>query len=654
MTRKLLGLSLAALLIGCATARFEKIDLEGLPTQEQYPDAKAVVLFKQQVLEFKSHRGDAVAEVENRVRYRSLAPDASLQAAQPVNYRKGSVDVLNVAVRGVNANTGETFTSRGKRIYTDVPVFPAAYLYSADRQLTVAEPKIATLPPGSVVEGLTEVRNRRVGEHQFLHVFGASVPTIVDRFVVKVKAGWTIEHKTFEGGKESNWEPTREEAADGGALYIWEKRDQVAVDDDDGKALSAYQPQVWVRLKSWEAGGEAQSAPATFAELSKSIFGTMEAKAEITEEVQALKNKILEGAPADKRERAARLHAFARDEVSYCAYYTSFDDGFVPHPAEKTTALRYGDCKDKANLLHTLLRAEGISSRLVTLWAHDGMPRPLVFPSLVGNSNHVALLVDLDGEAVFADPTRPSVAFGEAAPDEYGAWLLPISEKGDEPVQLPWPKAEDSLDKYRATVTVKKDGEAAVEFTRELTGAFASDTRRTLAGSVEENWKSAVKLPGGGSVEEVKVEGGAHPLHPTPLTLKGKAKWSKWSEDKKPVFYSAMDWGWRAPGAKSARREAATTNPIVLAHPYTKDYELRVKYPSASYIAGVPAKQKAESAFGTYELSYEKRGAELIVRFKLTHKAQSVDGASFADFQDWIRKADAAAVATVVVKKGGA
>src|SRR5262249_33757412 len=131
----------------------------------------------------------------------------------------------------------------------------------------------------------------------------------------------------------------------------------------------------------------------------------------------------------DERARAAKLYAWVRDHVRYCAIEIGMG-GFVPHAAGEVHKARYGDCKDKATLLHTMLDVAGIKSRTV-LVAAGSWPRRFRLPALGGNFNHMIVVVDLkDGPPVFADPTARTAAFGELPEEDEDRMLLPVSEPG--------------------------------------------------------------------------------------------------------------------------------------------------------------------------------------------------------------------------------
>ncbi|MDQ3287418.1 MAG: DUF3857 domain-containing protein [Pseudomonadota bacterium] len=107
--------------------------------------------------------------------------------------------------------------------------------------------------------------------------------------------------------------------------------------------------------------------------------------------------------PADKNGSLLRAIAFAQGEVRY----TGLDMGqnsHAPNPPELVLQRRFGDCKDKAVLLVSLLAEAGIAAEPVLVNTVDGrldrqLPSPLAFDHVVVRALH-------DGRHVWIDPTR--------------------------------------------------------------------------------------------------------------------------------------------------------------------------------------------------------------------------------------------------------
>ena len=643
---------LAGLLAACATP-FEKIDMASLPTAEDHPEHNAVILLDERTLTFDEEDGKPITVDAVRRRWRDFHASGTIHPS--AEYNKDTTKVRKLAFRGVNVyEPDDEIIVQKSAKNLDKPVAPESGIYSNTRKLILNDPRISSLPPGSIREYYWEMARGKADLVQYFNNFQNNAPTKAMKLTVRIPKGWTAEWKTFGGGKETKWAPTESEE-DGFTVWIWERTDVPALDDAPDAREWANVPRVAVRLKTWTIRGEDGAAPNSFSELSKREWESYSKTREGTdEELARLAQDILKDAPKRPMDRAARLYSWVRDNVSYCQYYGSFDEGFVPHDVKQTELLRYGDCKDQSNILFGLLQADGINAQLGTLWRHKGVPRTLAFPSMAGNSNHVAVMVKLPEGDFFADPVNSATAFGELESDEFGAWFMPLTAKGAEPVRLGTPGAKETTDTATVRIKVKEDLSQEIQFERILTGAFAVNARRDLLKVIPENWKTAATLPIPAGVDEASVENGEVPALPKPLIFKGTAKAPKADPVGNLQLLSPHAWGWRVPGAGSARI-AATVNPFATSFPYTKKYEVRIEYPTAGHISSVPGSQTAKSRFGSMSVSYEQRGKELVIRYEETNTATLVPAENLPEFRQWVKEADDAAVSAVVIrKKGGA
>jgi hypothetical protein len=122
-----------------------------------------------------------------------------------------------------------------------------------------------------------------------------------------------------------------------------------------------------------------------------------------------------------------------------------------PHAAAQVLRNRYGDCKDKANLLNTLLRTQGIAAQLVLV------PRfSEAFDETPGvGFNHALSRIELGTDVVWVDPTDELARFGLLPPGDAGRKVLVV---GGAPrlVSLPRPRAEDHA--LRLTTRLRPEG----------------------------------------------------------------------------------------------------------------------------------------------------------------------------------------------------
>ncbi len=154
---------------------------------------------------------------------------------------------------------------------------------------------------------------------------------------------------------------------------------------------------------------------------------------------------------------------------------------------------RFGDCKDKSLLLVQILRALGLPAEpaLASLSTRDGpsalLPSPLVF-------DHVVVRTELDGRAVYIDPTRIDQAGDPARMGQHleGATVLPIGSPGPLGSPVAGPSALQTVvspareETFLSTLTERIvlerfDGEALLQAEQLWTGLQAEGLRSVLA-----------------------------------------------------------------------------------------------------------------------------------------------------------------------------
>ena len=226
-----------------------------------------------------------------------------------------------------------------------------------------------------------------------------------------------------------------------GSVYTWQFRDVPAVLDEP-LGPPEQQPMLavttfpdWASFSDWYI---------------RLIRESNQPTPELTKQAQTL----VEGAKSDeeKIERTARFVTNFR--------YVSVPLGvnsFRPHSALHVWENRYGDCKDKANLLCTLLTVEGFKTHLVLV------PRfSQAYADLPGFAfNHAIAAVELGGKTRWIDTTDDVCRFGLLPPGDAGRNVLVIDDQIKSLTALPETKAEDHR------VTLDTDVQLADDATRD-------------------------------------------------------------------------------------------------------------------------------------------------------------------------------------------
>lgn len=219
------------------------------------------------------------------------------------------------------------------------------------------------------------------------------------------------------------------------------------------------------------------------------IGGRVEASAEIKQQVGALTASKI-----STLQKMQALATFVQRDIRYVAIELGIG-GWQPHPAADVYAHRYGDCKDKANLLRSMLREIGIDTYHVVIYtergaitlqtpAHHGfnhailaikLPEGLTDPSLVATIDHPKL-----GRILFFDPTNDLIPFGQLPGYLQANYGLLVTPEGGELVALPQqPSTMNSISRT-AHLTLDMKGTLKGEVQERRLGERASSERWRL------------------------------------------------------------------------------------------------------------------------------------------------------------------------------
>lgn len=478
----------ALLLCGCTRA-FLPLDLQSLPTKEQHPDAKYVVLLDEQEAHYAPDGPGGVAQVRiiERLRVRVLKP--TVLPALSAHYSRSFTAVESVRGRVVTADGHEEPLDLSQQ--SDRPVFDDSVLFTDHRVVTVPVPPI---PVGAVFESEIITRYLDVKPFVLRQYFGDEVPVKISRLIVTTPPDWSVRWTllSFDG---KPFAPT-EEQVDGLKRWTFERKDLPAVENDaQSPPVWAKVPLVAIRLEEWTEGNEKKKAFATPEALSSWLAEQYAQHARPTAELAATVQQILTGVPDEPTAKARALYEYTCRTIQYGAVEIGYG-GWVPHDATAVHQERYGDCKDKATYLHTLLNIAGIHSAPTLIYAHSGTPMPFQLPSLGANFNHAILAIDLpDGGTVYADPTHRNVPFGQLPPSDQETAVLELRAEGAPLKRTPASDASQNIEHQTVQLRLDSQGNGQGTASLEAHGARALSIKsRVLAGTGKLNEWLAERL----------------------------------------------------------------------------------------------------------------------------------------------------------------
>lgn len=176
------------------------------------------------------------------------------------------------------------------------------------------------------------------------------------------------------------------------------------------------------------------------------VSGRRDASPQIKQKVNELTASV--SAPLDKMRALAK---FVQRDIRYVAIELGIG-GWQPHAAAEVFTHKYGDCKDKATLMGSMLHEIGVESYFIVINtergaitpqtpAHKGfdhaiiairIPDGVADPSLAAIENHPKL-----GRILFFDPTDELTPFGQLSGALQANYGLLVTPDGGELNELP-------------------------------------------------------------------------------------------------------------------------------------------------------------------------------------------------------------------------
>jgi transglutaminase-like putative cysteine protease len=633
--------------LACATTRggaaleFAPIDTRGLSAPAGAP---ARVLFAEKVVRFEPGPDGPVAVETNRMQRQVFSAAGQVQSVG-VGYASVFDRVEQFSVRTADAG-GQTLRAWGRKDAVDGPAFPDFVLYADSRVMTVGIPD---QPAGNVVETIDVVRHGRAELFSFSQTFGQDIPVVRARLVVEVPAGFAIEHIAFSAGARTD-DPPRKETVGSTTRYVWERSGIPAlVPEQHAPHWSSLSDDVTVRLTSWtDAAGVVQQGAVDDVALSRFTYGLTASRAVVTSDIEARVKELLKDVPNEPRAKARRLYAWTRDSIRYCAIEVGIG-GWVPHVSSDVEKVRYGDCKDKANLLKAMLKVAGIESRLVTIYA-DLWPEPFRLPVLAANFNHAILLVDLPEGPVWVDPTTRTTPFDDLPPVDEDRLALPLSDPGS-PLTATLPSMPE---RERRTVDVDAalgaDGWLRGDARLEVNGAFADGLREALLALPASDYDRVLTqlLPMEGvRVSKAAFQNAVPPEEVTPAQATAHVE-LRVGTGRGDVLLSSR--ALFSPLVPSVRAER--TAPVMLGFRQSQRSRATVALPAGARVDRVPDPVVIDTPHVRYALAWKLEGDRVVIDRDVTYKVRLVPR---AELPAYVAAADQVARAEeqkIIIKPG--
>jgi transglutaminase-like putative cysteine protease len=337
----------------------------------------------------------------------------------------------------------------------------------------------------------------------------------------------------------------------------------------------------------------------------------------------------------DDRAKVRAVYDYVVQKTRYVALEFGIH-GFKPYRCAQIFARGFGDCKDKATLIVTMLKVLGIPATIVIVRTGHKGDFETAPASLAPFDHAIAYVPSLD---LYLDGTAEYTGSMELPSMDRGALALQINEGRPKLVHLPDPPAADSVLSRKLDATLGADGRAQIDWRFEVNGVSAGAWRQRYHAEATRKARLsedvAQELPGM-EIADVSANDLEDVEQKVSVRVKGRA----------PQFARRDGEAWTAlvgPREHMVRDFAPMSQrrlDLRLAAQTTSDSEWTLRLPAGAKITTAPRSGVETSPYGTVRVDTEVAGGTVHVKTSVTMTKTRIPATEYAKFRAWCEAAD--------------
>jgi hypothetical protein len=515
-------------------------------------------------------------------------------------------------------------------------------VYNESRMKLLAAPNVFSA--GMVFGAETEVVERSVFT-QFEWPLEDEWPVRLVRRTLTLPAGWdaravTLNHSALEGVRSGN-------------TLSWELRDLTpSLQEPAGPSFRGLAPRLAVTY--FPARGDLPGF-VDWTSVSKWLAGLADPQAAAHPTLSA-KTKELTAAATTELDRIRAVGRYVQG-IQYISIQTGEGrgGGYKPHQAIDVFTKNYGDCKDKANLMRTMLASVGLRAFLVSAYAGDPdyvrseWPSPQQFNHaivavLVGRETRAAAVLEHAslGRLLFFDPTDEQTPVGELPMHLQGSQGLIVSADGGALVRMPLSDAEANPTTRRVEASLTPDGTLRATINRVSAGYPASIERQIYRDLRKDDYLRVIEADVRRQIPRAQLTVGE--VREDAATNRFELK----------MTLQAVGYAQVLPGRLMVVQPpmnrldlpvltASTRETPVLLEPLDETDVLDLGIPAGSSVDEVPEAQTRQASFGSFSIKWQAQGGRVMRNVSLVIRRSAVPAASYKEvraFLDAFREAE--------------
>jgi transglutaminase-like putative cysteine protease len=509
---------------------------------------------------------------------------------------------------------------------SDVPADPTVPVYQARR---VVRASLSGVAPGMLIDWSTTVEAKAPPLRGDFFTSWRTVTGAVtrrSRLLLDVPTGFTP--RLVEMNLPA---PHEELVGHGRTVYRWTAQDIPIPPRPQPFATDSNAWSSWVFI----------AAPLTWDQVAGWYAGLAKGRAEMTSDLE-LKLASAVSAARTRDDSLRALYRWVSQDVRYVSIALGMG-GYQPRPAADVVKSGFGDCKDKATLLLAFLGRLHVDAYPVLLFAgaHHRTEFP---PPSIEAFNHVIVAIADPGGYHYVDPTAEWVPFDELPAEDQWHFAVVVHPDGHgEPVVIPM--APPASNRFTTVVhgTVDDSGVMRAKLGFAATGTFAPPLRvATAAPRDSARWAATARQLGAAypfaKSDSLDASDGRD-LSMTPhvafvvtggraFTVTGPIAVLPLQQSVGPAAVRTLDELRRA-GPRQFPIDVAKVNP-----PNLVEQEFTFELP-AGWQATLPKDVRVTGPFGSYTVTYEQTGRDLVIRRRSEGAAGVLPPERAGDLDAW-------------------
>jgi cellulose synthase operon protein C len=383
-------------------------------------------------------------------------------------------------------------------------------------------------------------------------------------------------------------------------------------------------------------------------DLGRWYWGLIKDQFDLDEETRKLAKKITEGKTTEL-DKVKAVYKWVIENTRYVALEFGIY-GYKPRRCVQTVARGWGDCKDKATVIATLLKEIGIKSTIVVTRTRMRGDLRSKIASFAPFDHAIAYVPSLD---LYLDGTAEHTGIYELPKMDVGAVVLRVNEGKAELTRIPYADPEKNFLRRELSVELDPKGAGKLEI-EYATGGYNAASWRDAYGA-EATRRERMTRDLGGDFPGISINEGPQGLttsdlsnNEEPVKIKVRALAPGFARNEGDTLSMPVTSGFRLTpnfASLSQRRQ-----PVELIAFTSIDDTYRVKLPAGAKVLSLPTEANGSSKFGTYSVKVEQAKGEVIVRSKLQVKMPRIEPADYQAWKRFCEEADSAFSPRLLVK----